>query len=63
MITKGEKISVPNMNFILLSLLALPLVLYSKFSSISAAINLINSGEVVNYKYDRDRKEIVKKDN
>jgi glycosyltransferase involved in cell wall biosynthesis len=37
MITKGEKISIPNMNFILLSLLALPLVLYSKFSSISAA--------------------------
>lgn len=37
MISKGEKISIPNMNFILLSLLALPLVLYSKFSSISAA--------------------------
>ncbi len=37
MITKGEKISIPNMNFILLSLLALPLALYSKFSSISAA--------------------------
>ncbi len=37
MITKGEKISIPNMNVILLSLLALPLVFYSKFSSISAA--------------------------
>lgn len=37
MISKGEKISIPNMNYILLSLLALPLVLYSKFSSISAA--------------------------
>lgn len=37
MITMGEKISIPNMNVILLSLLALPLVFYSKFSSISAA--------------------------
>lgn len=35
--TIGEKISVPNMNFILMSLLPLPLVRLSHFSSLSAA--------------------------
>jgi len=37
MITKGEKMTVPNMNFILLTLLLLPLVRKSSFPSISAA--------------------------
>lgn len=51
MITKGEKISIPNMTFILLSLLALPLVLYSKFSSISAA-----NGQFMLFKADTYKK-------
>lgn len=50
MITKGEKISIPNMNFILLSLLALPLVLYSKFSSISAANGQFMLLKAITYK-------------
>jgi hypothetical protein len=33
------------------------------YEIINQAINLIISGEVINYKYDRDKKEIVKKDN
>lgn len=37
MITRGEKMTVPVMNFILLSLLPLPLVKNSRFSSLSAA--------------------------
>ncbi|MDD2191785.1 MAG: glycosyltransferase family 2 protein [Bacteroidales bacterium] len=37
MLSFGEKISIPNMNFILLSLLPLPLVSLSKFPSLAAA--------------------------